>query len=165
MGRNPNTKCTRCNKEIYRPPGAKKAIGSFCSKICFNKYMGRGEPKPPCPACGKDFSREHKRQIWCSVGCANTARFEGKRRGHIHGNKSKTKLMQLDEAFSHRSCMVEGCNYNKTYDVHRLVPGCEGGAYIIGNMFAICPNHHAEVTRKLIELEKINDFSLRVITK
>ena len=29
-------------------------------------------------------------------------------------------------------------------------------------MFAICPNHHAEVSRGLVELEKIDDCTLRV---
>ena len=59
--------------------------------------------------------------------------------------------------------MVEGCGYDKTYDIHRLIPGKQGGKYETGNMFAICPNHHAETHRKLIILEKINDYSLKVV--
>ena len=56
--------------------------------------------------------------------------------------------------------MVEGCAYNTTYDVHRHVSGKDGGLYEIGNMFAICPNHHAEITRKIISMTKISDCLL-----
>jgi hypothetical protein len=59
--------------------------------------------------------------------------------------------------------MVEDCDYCRTYDVHRFVPGKDGGEYVVGNMFAICPNHHAEVTRNLIHLEKLGDDLLRVV--
>ena len=59
--------------------------------------------------------------------------------------------------------MVEGCDYEKTFEIHRLVPGKEGGAYEVGNMFAICPNHHAEVSRGRINLEKVSDSILRIV--
>ena len=58
--------------------------------------------------------------------------------------------------------MIEGCKYDKTFDWHRIIPGKEGGKYEIGNMFAICPNHHAEITRKIIQVEKVNDYTLRI---
>jgi predicted restriction endonuclease len=59
--------------------------------------------------------------------------------------------------------MVVGCNYNTLFEIHRLFPGREGGKYEIGNMFAICPNHHAEVERGYIELIKISDSELKFI--
>ena len=40
--------------------------------------------------------------------------------------------------------------------------GKDGGQYEIGNMFAICPNHHGEITRKIITVIKINDYTLRI---
>lgn len=55
-----------------------------------------------------------------------------------------------------------GCTYDTTFDIHRFVPGAEGGEYKIGNMFAVCPNHHAEVTRGFIEFEKVNACTLRI---
>ena len=58
--------------------------------------------------------------------------------------------------------MIEGCEYNKTYDIHRLIKGKDGGKYEVGNMFAICPNHHAEIHRGLIEVEKIDDKTLKI---
>ena len=65
--------------------------------------------------------------------------------------------------FDFKCCMVQGCNYNKTYDIHRLIEGKIGGKYEIGNMFAICPNHHAETHRGIIKLQKINDYTLKAI--
>jgi predicted restriction endonuclease len=58
--------------------------------------------------------------------------------------------------------MVEDCKYDKTYDIHRHKPGKEGGKYELGNMFAICPNHHAEITRGLVMVEKLDEKTLRV---
>lgn len=56
-----------------------------------------------------------------------------------------------------------GCHYNSTYDVHRLSPGRDGGKYEVGNMFAICPNHHAEYHRGVIRLEKVNNYTLHAV--
>jgi predicted restriction endonuclease len=58
--------------------------------------------------------------------------------------------------------MIENCVYDKTFDIHRYVWGKDGGKYEIGNMFAICPNHHAEITRKIISVVKVDDKTLRV---
>jgi predicted restriction endonuclease len=78
-------------------------------------------------------------------------------------NTSRKRLSILKRIFGFKHCMVEGCDYDKTFEIHRLVPGKEGGDYEVGNMFAICPNHHAEVSRGLISLEKLSDSELRVI--
>ena len=59
--------------------------------------------------------------------------------------------------------MVEGCSYSTTFDIHRVITGKDGGEYVVGNMFAICPNHHAEVTRGIITLIKVNDYTLEVL--
>lgn len=59
--------------------------------------------------------------------------------------------------------MVKGCSYNRTLDLHRLVPGKEGGLYEVGNAFSLCPNHHAEFHRGLISLSKVSDFELEAV--
>ena len=66
----------------------------------------------------------------------------------------------LYETFKFSNCMVAGCEYSRTFDVHRLIPGKDGGQYAIGNMFAICPKHHAEVHRGIIVLKKLSDCEL-----
>jgi len=30
-------------------------------------------------------------------------------------------------------------------------------------MFALCPNHHAEIHRNIIKVEKIDNYTLRII--
>jgi len=76
---------------------------------------------------------------------------------------SRKRLETLKKEFQFDTCMIEGCSYNRTYDIHRVIEGKNGGEYKIGNMFAICPCHHAEITRKIIEVEKVDDKTLRIL--
>ena len=98
-----------------------------------------------------------------SRSCANTSR-----RGSNYGkqamlNQSRRLFDILHKSFDFSFCMVEGCTYRTTFNIHRLVTGKNGGKYEIGNMFAICPNHHAEVTRGLIHFGKVNNSQIRII--
>jgi hypothetical protein len=165
--RRPNTFCQICNKPVYRRPGqlAKQKV-VYCSQEC-HKELAR---KIPCPVCSELFVPSRTNSKNCSRTCANKAR-EGlkyKQNGGVKKefkNHSERRLHTLKENFDFDSCMIENCGYNKTYDIHRLVPGCNGGLYEIGNMFAICPNHHAEVHRNIVVLEKISDCELKAIYK
>jgi hypothetical protein len=38
-------------------------------------------------------------------------------------------------------CFIPGCPWPDT-DLHRIVPGSEGGKYEDGNVIPLCPNHH-----------------------
>ena len=161
--RNPNCVCKICNKEIYRKPSELlKLKNVYCSKECLWNDRGRIESKS-CKTCKKQFRPYKRNSDFCSKSCANSAR-RGKTYSKLSaGNKSQTNLALLKNTFNFEICMVSGCRYSKTFDVHRLVEGKDGGKYEIGNMFAICPNHHAESHRGLIKLEKINDYTLRAI--
>jgi len=44
----------------------------------------------------------------------------------------------------------EICGYSKVTQRHRITPGKEGGVYELGNVIALCPNHHAEADREMI---------------
>lgn len=57
-----------------------------------------------------------------------------------------------------------GCGYDSCYEIHRLIEGQHDGKYEVGNMFAICPNHHTEAHRGLIKFEKISDCKLMATT-
>lgn len=61
------------------------------------------------------------------------------------------------------SCMVIGCEYDKTTDVHRFVHGLDGGEYTPENSFAVCPNHHAEEHRGITSFEIVGPMELREI--
>jgi len=108
----------------------------------------------------KEFKPDKTTSRYCSKGCANIGRKGIKYTKNQKQNSSRRRLDLLEKQFDFQDCMIKGCNYNRTYNVHRLLPGKEGGKYAIGNMFAICPNHHAEVHANLITLEKINDYTL-----
>ncbi|MES2211644.1 MAG: HNH endonuclease signature motif containing protein [Pseudomonadota bacterium] len=71
-------------------------------------------------------------------------------------------MAQLKIKFNFTHCMVEGCDYDKCFEIHRFIPGKNGGQYIIGNMFAICPNHHSEEHRKICVFTKISDSKLGI---
>jgi hypothetical protein len=160
--RTPNANCVKCGKGVYRRPAElERGKIPYCSKICYHGTLDNVEYR--CPICRKLFRPRDRVQKYCDKICAGISR-----RGLIYEkNKSKNKslehLSSLKGKFEFEHCMVEGCLYNATFDIHRFVPGNQGGKYEIGNMFAICPNHHAEVTRKLIVLQKINDYTLKAL--
>jgi hypothetical protein len=165
--RKPNTFCQVCQKPVYRRPSQlEKQKVVYCSQEC-HKELAR---KIPCPVCAELFVPSRTNSKNCSRTCANKAR-EGlkyKQNGGVKKefkNHSERRLHTLKENFTFDSCMIENCAYNKTYDIHRLIPGSNGGLYEIGNMFAICPNHHAETHRNIVVLEKISDYELRAIYK
>ncbi|MEI8270726.1 MAG: hypothetical protein WCG45_05125 [bacterium] len=161
MNRKPNCNCSYCRKEIYRRP---KEIEMFNNVFCSSKCHGLASRKKSiCKSCGSNFKPEKKTSSYCCRSCANVGRKGLKYTKKKLQNSSKLRLDKLKNTFKFESCMVENCNYNKTYDIHRLKEGKDGGKYEIGNMFAICPNHHAEVHRRLIKLEKINDYTLKEI--
>jgi hypothetical protein len=117
-----------------------------------------------CKSCNKEFHPSKTTRKFCSVECSNKNRI-GLKYKQLQCNCPHSRVNSLKKVFEFESCMVDGCDYNKTYDVHRLIAGKNGGKYEIGNMFAICPNHHAEFHRGLIEFLKINDYTLHAIER
>ena len=162
MKRNPNTTCSMCGKPIYRKPSELSKIvhAVYCSRKC--RYPQH--KTQTCPVCEKVFRTEGKKRIACSKSCANSLRKGSKYAKFIRGNVARRRVDFLRDTFgdNFQHCMVFGCCYNRTYAVHRLVEGKDGGKYEIGNMFAICPNHHQEIHSKIILVEKVNNYTLRI---
>lgn len=161
--RTPNTKCSVCNEPLYRrPTQLAKQQGAYCSRTCLN--TGRGyKPLRECLECHKKFYSKHKPTTakFCSVSCSNKNRRGITYTGTKMSNASQRRLALLEGTYGLTSCMVQDCDYDKTYDIHRLVPGKLGGEYKLGNMFAICPMHHAEEHRGICKLSKINEQTLK----
>lgn len=160
--RKPNHICDydKCDIPVYRRPSQKRR---FCSRTCYG-LDNRIEDKN-CESCEKKFKPNHSTQKYCSKSCANKGKrydWSTKKNDNPKNNRA-SRLKLLEGVFRFKECMVEGCEYDKVFDIHRHINGKDGGQYVIGNMFAICPNHHAEHHRKIIRLEKINDFTMRVV--
>ena len=159
-----NTICDYCGTDFYkRPSHKKKSKNNYCSRRCY--YLGKTNPDKSCAYCEGGFHPKKPKQKYCSRRCAALSTrkpWSTTKKKDSYKSHSEHRLAKLNSVFDFASCMVEGCDYNKTYDVHRFIPGKDGGTYTIGNMFAICPNHHAEITRGISRAEKISDCIIRV---
>ncbi len=150
--------CANCNKPIKRRERYLKHK-SYCSIKCQSEGK-KVKHKIECKYCKMSFESRKKKVKFCSRACSNKNRTGIKYIGEISKSSSLKKLELLRKNFNFDTCMVRGCNYSRTFDAHRLICGKDGGKYIIGNMYAICPNHHAELHRGLITFEKISDCEL-----
>lgn len=50
------------------------------------------------------------------------------------------------------------CGYDKIVQRHRIEPGREGGKYTLGNVIALCPNHHAEADRDWVSRDELREM-------
>lgn len=159
MPRKPNCSCVTCGKSIYRRPHEiNTAKKPYQCKDC------RSKPDVKiCLGCNKEFSPKTKKQLYCSLSCSASKKRGTRRKLFPEKNNSYRRLKILKSIFDFENCMIEGCNYSKIFEIHRHIPKKDGGKYEVGNMFAICPNHHAEITRKIIKVEKVSDCLLREI--
>jgi hypothetical protein len=155
--------CQACGKEFYCKPSWRDTR-KYCSFECFKSTLNLLQEKP-CEHCGEVFKQKESKQKYCGLSCSATAtrRPWSTKKKNAPRNINEARFRLLKKTFEFESCMIEGCEYHNLYEVHRFHPGREGGEYVVGNMFAICPNHHAEITRKFITVEKINDSCLRII--
>lgn len=134
---------------------------AFCSEKC--RYAEKS-PHPrrsaqrKCESCGEPFKASNRKSRCCSKGCANSLR-RGSR--YKRGERLDRRLV-VAKASGIDCCMIQGCSYDRTLDVHRVIPGREGGEYVAGNMVLLCPNHHAEITRRLGSLVRLDEWTFRM---
>ncbi len=158
-----NATCASCGKSFYRKPSQLRLNRrSFCSVKCM--WNLRGIEGGQCLVCGvevKSHSRARPKK-YCSRSCSNKGRRGITYNKDAWGNKSRRHMAEIVNTFG-KSCMITECRYTKILEVHRHIPGRNGGKYEIGNMFSLCPNHHAEITRGILEVKKISDRELRPV--
>lgn len=162
MQRRPNTSCSVCKAPVYRRPNELKRLSNvYCSRKCQGAPHKSNTKDVICPTCDSAFTvPSYKIRKYCSRVCSNTGR-----RGITYNkdgisNKNASRLLRLLESADTTECMVVGCTYSKCLDVHRLVAGRIGGEYVEGNMFALCPNHHAEIHRGVSKMLITGDYEL-----
>lgn len=161
-----NATCSNpsCSKTMYRRPvELAKFDEVFCSRECYITHRLTKQEKD-CEQCGASFVPKRKEQKYCGKSCATKASRGdwGTNNKRVAKNSTILRREVLERAFGVSSCMVKDCSYSTTLDVHRLVSGKEGGEYVLGNMFLMCPNHHAEITRGFAKAEKLNEYTLKL---
>ena len=163
--RKPNTTCSNCNTPIYRRPyEIERGWKFYCSKKCESEV--REIPNRPCGNCEKIFKPTKRSNIYCSKSCAvSKSRMGLKMQNLGFRGKHGQRVSLLTQESGRYECMIDGCDYSICLDVHRLVPGKEGGEYELGNMFLVCPNDHAEVTRGHATVKKVGKYRLKKTRK
>jgi hypothetical protein len=76
-------------------------------------------------------------------------------------SKHKGTSRKKRETLAPKFCEYPACSYRKIVQRHRIIPGRDGGKYVLGNVIALCPNHHGEADRGWIPVE----FLLAIVRK
>lgn len=104
---------------------------------CYRIYQAANRIQRPCSVDG--CPRPHRAKGLCQVHY--TKQYRPRPRGFFRGNRLKVIL-------AYWPCQI--CGYSgMPSDIHRLIPGAEGGTYDVGNIVALCVRCHREVHRGL----------------
>lgn len=156
--RNPNTKCSICDKEIYRRPfQLKESSAVFCGKICYGKSRRK---ETGCKICDKPILSSLNK-LTCSKECYDVYRNQLNKE-HNWGRKPRSNdevnTKQARQKFiKERGNKCELCAYNiaEILNVHHIIERCNGGTNEKSNLIVICPNCHAEIHAgiKILKME------------
>lgn len=140
--RKPNTKCTVCEKAIYKRPGllASSEGRAFCSQSCFGKSCRR---EVPCLICGELILGGLNKKT-CSRTCSNKYREGIKYKlGRPRDKAQKARALKI-KLFREQGASCNRCGYNKSeiLQVHHKDHNRNNNA--IENLELICPNCHCE---------------------
>lgn len=153
--------CPTCNKQFISFVSQKK---KYCSKECAAvtllsknspdvfKYDPKKHVVASCPICGNNFSA-YKSQYrkYCSASCQRRATHfkKGQRPWNLRYGNIVLRVKRRDN----NSCVI--CGYSKIVHVHHIIPLRQEGFHSENNLVCLCPNHHEEAHRKLIDLVSI----------
>lgn len=75
-------------------------------------------------------------------------------------NKISRRTIQkiLRRAFSNWKCPF--CGWTETFEVHHIIPRCEGGSDELSNLVMLCPNHHSLADLGKIGKDVLREFSI-----
>jgi hypothetical protein len=112
--------------------------GIYVRKMGERTAIGNYRPKCVFVGCENPALKTHKRKDggwYCDKFCQKHHRSEY---GMRIGGKDKARdLMGLSE----KPCEICGWHEARC-DLHRVLPGSEGGKYTRENVRVLCPNHH-----------------------
>jgi predicted restriction endonuclease len=62
-------------------------------------------------------------------------------------------------------CEIKGCNFTDFITRHRIKPGRRGGKYVLGNVIALCPNHHAQAELNMFSQKELFEIVQERLSK
>lgn len=157
--------CQSCGSRL---PHGTRSTTKQCRKC-------RSHPRPKCIDCGKNLMNSSPGTIrcWtchvkyrqataqtrmCSVaGCLRPHKAKGLCLPHYQDQRRRSEFLggQWPHNFRLRRadlakapCQI--CGYDRMPShLHRIIPGSDGGQYVVGNIIALCARCHEEVHRGL----------------
>lgn len=166
----PNRTCERCGSPISKTsrPEALLCIKCYLHRMghkgfrtcvdCGNT-LNRGSKGTRCWSCHLARKRAQAGQKRCNFpGCERPYRAKGfclvhyqdaRRGAQLLGTTSPQTLKLQRRDLNAAPCQV--CGYDRVPShLHRIIPGAQGGKYVIGNVVAVCARCHEEIHRGLI---------------
>ncbi len=140
--RKPNTKCSICDKLVYkRPSQIKRGVERiFCSMACYGVSCRK---EIPCVVCEKLILSGKNRRT-CSRSCANINRAGIRYKINSPRDKAKSQKTLKIRLLSTRERKCERCSYENYHilQVHHKDRNRNNNS--INNLELICPNCHCE---------------------
>jgi hypothetical protein len=106
----------------------KQVLSKYGTQVLIPKYMRT------CSMCGVDFKTNHSNQNLCSSDCQLE---HARERSRIHARRKRHKPKLYDP------CII--CGFDITTDIHKER----------GEIYILCPNHHAMITRNIKTLAEL----------
>ncbi len=138
--RKPNTKCSVCEKGIYKRPSQIKEGTVFCSRACFGFSCRR---EIPCVVCKKPILGGLNKKT-CSRKCSNVYRAGIKYKiGRPRDKAEKTRALKI-KLLRERGEKCERCGYSKPQVLQVHHKDRDKNNNNLQNLEIICPNCHYE---------------------
>lgn len=77
---------------------------------------------------------------------------------YLYGEIKKHKAWIRSQAIKKYGNNCELCSYQITVDAHHIIPKHKKGPHEVENLMIVCPNCHALITRKIIEINQRKDI-------
>lgn len=140
--RHHNTKCSVCNKSIYRRPVEiqRSTKGVFCSQACYGISCRK---EKPCIVCGVPILASANKKT-CSRACANKNRTGINYKNNSPKDKVKSQKSLKERLLNQRGEKCEKCDYSKYQILEVHHKDKNRGNNELENLELICPNCHSE---------------------
>jgi hypothetical protein len=152
--------CDQCGKEFDKRKSninqsRRRGHNIYCSKACANLGLISSTVEP-CGYCGKTVisskSRKAKAKtghVFCNSSCA--AFWQNKNLGSPRLKNGIATYRRI--AIENQGDMCVVCGYDKVTQVHHIDKNRDNND--ISNLVVLCPNHHAEVHRGLLDIKNV----------